>query len=141
MTDLRPGDYIALDSMPDEPDPLPIGSRGYVTQVSKLIEGVAARPFVQFTVKWDCGRSLILCVPPDRAHVVRRAGDLTDEQERALRDLCRRYHVNYDAADYGTQFDLPPGYVAGWLGGIAGHQGPNGPTIYVGVSAAGEVSS
>ncbi len=135
------GDYIELDAMPDDPLPIPRGMRGYIDRVSDTISGVAARPFVQYGVRWDDGRTLSLCVPPDRAHVVRRAGDLTEQQERALRNLCERYHVTYDAADYTPQFDLPLGYVAGWVGGIAGHQGSNGPTLYVGCSAEGEVSS
>lgn len=64
--------------------------------------------------------------------------DMTLLQELALRRLCQGYGVTFEASDYAPQFDLPPGYVAGWIGG---HLGNPGRTIYVGVSAEGEVSS
>ena len=42
---------------------------------------------------------------------------MTKEQEATLRRLCDGYKVTFDAADYHPQFDLPTGYVAGWIGG------------------------
>lgn len=69
--------------------------------------------------------------------------NMTLLQELALRRLCQGYSVSFDPAHYSPQFDLPPGYVAGWIGGQHRiHESPAGrPTIYVGVSAEGEVSS
>ncbi len=55
---------------------------------------------------------------------------MNDAQELALRRLCDGYKVPFDKTAYTTQFDLPPGYVAGWVG-----------PIYVGVSPEGEISS
>jgi len=55
---------------------------------------------------------------------------LTREQEYAIRDLCRRYRVAYIPGHYTPQFDLPPGYVAGWIG-----------PIYCGISPEGDISS
>lgn len=55
---------------------------------------------------------------------------MTAAQEAALRRLCDGYHVPFVPSEYSSQFDLPSGYVAGWVG-----------PIYVGVSPEGEVSS
>lgn len=64
---------------------------------------------------------------------------MTAAQEKALRNICARYGVPFHAEDYNPMFDLPDGYVAGWVGGA--YQQENGPTIYVGVSPEGDVSS
>ena len=133
------GDRVMLDAMPDDPSPVTPGTLGTVTRVSVHDLGDGPREHVD--VRWDDGRNLSLIVPPDRAHVVRTLPSMTQAQHDALRNLCHRYHVAFDEADYSPQFDLPAGYFAGWVGGIRGHQGPNGPTIYVGVSPEGEVSS
>lgn len=65
---------------------------------------------------------------------------MTDAQELALRRLCQGFNVRFRVDDYHPQFDLPEGYVAGWVGG---YQPTGSPyrTIYVGVSPEGEVSS
>lgn len=67
---------------------------------------------------------------------------MTDAQEAKLRTLCERYGVEFDRDDYHPQFDLPPGYVAGWVGGLSS-QPPirTHSTIYVGVSPEGDASS
>lgn len=62
---------------------------------------------------------------------------MTDAQELALRRLCDGYGVKFDADHYHPQFDLPPGYVAGWIGGNVFLP----VTIYVGCSPEGEISS
>ena len=59
---------------------------------------------------------------------------MTNAQELALRRLCQGYNVQFQVEHYHPQFDLPEGYVAGWVGGAVG-------TIYVGVSPEGEVAS
>jgi len=56
---------------------------------------------------------------------------VTEAQERALRNLCERYHVEFNPETFHSRFDLPPGYVAGWIG----------DRIYVGCSPEGDVSS
>jgi hypothetical protein len=63
--------------------------------------------------------------------------ELTLLQETALYALCERYHVPYDPSHYRPTFDLPDGYVAGWVGG------PEymARTIYVGCSPEGEIHS
>lgn len=55
---------------------------------------------------------------------------MTQAQRDALRRLCDRRGIVFDEDRYHPQFDLPPGYVAGWVG-----------NLYVGVSPDGEVSS
>lgn len=61
---------------------------------------------------------------------------MTPQQETALRDLCERYKANFDPAKFWHPFDLPPGYVAGWIGE------PGAPgSIYVGCDPEGRISS
>lgn len=62
---------------------------------------------------------------------------LTMSQYVALKSLCHRYGVEFNTSDYGPQFDLPPDYVAGWIGGIDS----KARTIYVGCDGEGRVSS
>ena len=135
MTYFNAGDRIVLDSMPEDPDAIVAGTTGTVTRSVMHDLGDGEREHV--SVRWDNGGLLGLVIPPDVAH---RIG-MTPAQEESLRSHCRRYHVNYDEADYAVAFDLPPGYFAGWVGGKLGHEGPNGPTIYVGVAPDGAVSS
>ena len=66
MTTIRRGDRIRLLQMPDDPDPIPVGSTGTVTQVT---EG----PLGQIQVDWDdSGRSLSLVPGVDRFAVIER---------------------------------------------------------------------
>lgn len=62
---------------------------------------------------------------------------LTEEQTTALTALCGRYHVPFDAAHYWPQFDLPTGYVSGWVGGPDNSE----RTIYAGCSPEGEIAT
>lgn len=64
-----------------------------------------------------------------------KAKDMTDEQVVALARLCDRYNEVFDAEWFTPDhFDLPEGYVAGWVGGPA-------EVLYVGCSPEGEISS
>jgi hypothetical protein len=61
---LKPGDRIKLIAMPDDPDPIDIGSHGTVRDVT---------PFEAWThvfVHWDSGRTLDLSIPPDVVEVI-----------------------------------------------------------------------
>lgn len=62
---------------------------------------------------------------------------MTDAQRDALWNICGRYGVPFREDDYHPQFDLPPGYVAGWVGGVADPQ----ECIFVGVDPEGAISS
>jgi hypothetical protein len=64
MNMVKIGDRIELVEMPEDPDPIPPGTQGTVDWVNELPR------FVQIGVRWDNGRSLMLCVPPDRFRVV-----------------------------------------------------------------------
>jgi hypothetical protein len=64
---------------------------------------------------------------------------LTSLQEVALSSLCERFHVPYSPDHYPPTFELPEGYVAGFLGGPAIQD--EHPTIYVGCSPEGMISS
>jgi len=56
--------------------------------------------------------------------------DMTNNQVIALSNLCERYGVDFDPANFLPRFDLPAGYVAGWVG-----------TLYVGCDPDGAISS
>lgn len=78
----------------------------------------------------------------------RGLGIMTQAQREALSNLCARYHVAFNESDYTPQFDLPVGYVAGWVGGTlhASRHERHGectgyPTIYVGCDSEGRISS
>lgn len=61
---IRTGDRIRLLSMPDDPDPIPVGSTGTIVSVT---EG----PLGQVGVKWDdSSRSLSLIPGVDRFEVI-----------------------------------------------------------------------
>lgn len=60
------GRRVRLLEMPIDPDPLPPGSEGTVEWVTRL------QGWDQIAVKWDNGRTLLLCVPPDRFEVVQQ---------------------------------------------------------------------
>lgn len=79
---------------------------------------------------------------------------MTDAQQTALIEICKRYKVTYRSDDYKPAFDLPDGYVAGWVGGpehgfvrestneydFEWVRTPK-TTIYVGVDEDGRISS
>jgi hypothetical protein len=53
------GRRIRLIAMPDDPDPLPRGSIGTVESAADFGD------WQQITVRWNNGRTLRLCCPPD----------------------------------------------------------------------------
>lgn len=75
MTTLTEGDVIELVSMmEDDPDPIPRGTKGTVTWVGPPVSGLPGiAPYDQVSVRWENGRTLGLCIPPDRVRVVERA--------------------------------------------------------------------
>jgi hypothetical protein len=56
-------------------------------------------------------------------------------QWRALKNLSDRYEVDFQEKWFVPAFDLPPGYVKGWIGG------PEEQKLYVGCSPDGQISS
>ncbi|MDX1930088.1 MAG: DUF4314 domain-containing protein [Pirellulaceae bacterium] len=58
-TKLKTGDRIRLISMPEDPDPIPVGTLGKVLRVHEHAE------WTQVEVAWDNGRTLILTLPDD----------------------------------------------------------------------------
>lgn len=66
MAKLQVGHRIMLLSMPDDPNPIPVGTAGEVTWVNPFVfDGQT-----QVGVHWDNGRTLMLCVPPDRYKII-----------------------------------------------------------------------
>lgn len=64
------GDRIELILMPHDPAPQERGAQGTVTHVSDLPWDKS----VQIGVKWDNGRTINLCCPPDRFRILERVG-------------------------------------------------------------------
>ena len=64
---------------------------------------------------------------------------LTIEQDGALRSICERYYVAYSPDHYHHTFDLPDGFVAGWVGGYDIQK--EHPTIFIGCAPDGRISS
>jgi len=56
---LKTGDRIRLISMPEDPDPVPVGTLGVVLRV------IDYREWQQVEVAWDNGRKLMLSLPED----------------------------------------------------------------------------
>jgi hypothetical protein len=56
---------------------------------------------------------------------------MTAAQDTALRALCERYGVPYDPVEFRPVFDLPSGWLGGWVG----------TSIYVGIDPEGNVNS
>ncbi len=60
----KAGDRVRLLSMVDDPDPIPAGTAGTV------MKPYPQRDWLQLDVAWDNGRSLMLCIPPDRVELL-----------------------------------------------------------------------
>ena len=66
---LKPGDRVRLISMPEDPDPIPVGSLGTVVAVYEHAD------WYQVDVKWDSGRELMLSMPEDCVAVEGGSGE------------------------------------------------------------------
>ncbi len=66
MITVQKGDRIRLLHMPDDPDPIMVGSTGTVTNVT-------TGPLAQVSVDWDNGRSLSLVPGMDQFEVIERS--------------------------------------------------------------------
>jgi len=67
------GDRIELVEMKNDPHPITPGTQGtvdYVNEVGDTSQPFRDDAFTQIGVKWDSGRSLLLCVPPDRYRLI-----------------------------------------------------------------------
>lgn len=63
MTSVKPGDRIRLVAMPKDPDPVPAGTTGTVTEVT-------CGPMGQISVTWDNLRRLVLLPDVDQFDVI-----------------------------------------------------------------------
>lgn len=64
LLDLKNGDRIKLVHMPNDPDPVPVGTMGTILKVV-LLHFHGEKNQTQLLVKWDNGRSLSCICPPD----------------------------------------------------------------------------
>ena len=67
----KAGQRVRLDEMADDPCPIEVGMTGTVER-STFVDW-PGRGFEQVSVKWDNGRSLMPCVPPDRLTIIQEA--------------------------------------------------------------------
>ena len=61
---LRVGDRIRLVHMVDDPDPVPVGTIGTVTEIHIHSD------WTQIEVSWDNDRMLMLVSPPDKFEII-----------------------------------------------------------------------
>jgi hypothetical protein len=64
QTRLKKGDRIRLVSMPQDPDPIPVGTIGTVSEIH------IHSHWVQIEVSWENGRMLMLSSPPDKFEII-----------------------------------------------------------------------
>lgn len=77
------GDRIRLLAMPDDPNPVPIGTEGVVQMVTDI--SFHKEKEIQLIVKWDNGRSLSCICPPDLVEIVSQQ----DEKSTTDFNACR----------------------------------------------------
>lgn len=65
----KTGDRVRLLHMPDDPDPIPVGTEGTVRMITPL-QFFGEKEQTQVTISWDNGRSLSCLCPPDRLEVL-----------------------------------------------------------------------
>ena len=61
---LKVGDRIRLIQMVDDPDPIPAGTIGTVTEIHIHSD------WTQIEVSWENGRNLMLVSPPDKFEII-----------------------------------------------------------------------
>lgn len=66
---MKVGDRIELVEMPDDPNPIPTGTKGTIEHINPVDFGRGDK-FTQIDVKWDNGRTLMLSIPPDRIRII-----------------------------------------------------------------------
>jgi hypothetical protein len=64
------GQRIELLAMPDDPDPIPVGSQGTIDYVTGPHHTAHEPPWYQIGVAWDNGRTLALCTTKDRFRIL-----------------------------------------------------------------------
>ena len=62
---LKIGDRIRLIHMVDDPDPVPDGALGTVSEIHYY------NVWTQVSVSWDNGRNLMLASPPDKFEIIK----------------------------------------------------------------------
>lgn len=61
---MKVGDKVKLLKMDNDPNPIPIGTTGTITNINEV-----SKNFTQVSVDWDNGRSLMLCLPEDQIEI------------------------------------------------------------------------
>lgn len=61
---MKIGDKVKLIKMENDPRPIPVGTTGTITRITKVTEN-----FTQVSVDWDNGSRLMLCLPEDQFEI------------------------------------------------------------------------
>jgi hypothetical protein len=65
---MKVGDRVEMISMPEDPNPIEAGTKGTIEHINPVDFG--SEKFTQVSVKWDNGRTLMVCIPPDQIRVI-----------------------------------------------------------------------
>lgn len=77
---MKVGDRVRMIHMPDDPNPIPSGTEGVVTDITRVQMGPRGeRSFTQISVDWDNGRTLRCVSPPDTLAVIASASETAKE--------------------------------------------------------------
>lgn len=114
----------------DSADGKPMRPDGHWPLITEIWQELDGKNDYIYVVTADDPDGAFRLKPDDDATVI--YGRTNPAQERALLRLCkdRDVPIPYVSDQYGPAFDLPDGYVAGWVG-----------SIYVGCDPEGRISS
>ena len=99
MTNVQKGVRVRLLEMPNDPDPIPLGSTGTVTRVT---DG----PLGQIDVAWASGRSLSLVPGVDRFEVIKPAPDAPEPDSPIPVVVPRAVHEGIVAVRDSGMFNM-----------------------------------
>jgi hypothetical protein len=69
----KAGDRVQMVFMPNDPEPIPVGTTGTVVDVNDMPWGQDR--MTQVMVKWDNGRNLSCICPPDHLEIIPATAD------------------------------------------------------------------
>lgn len=68
---MKIGDTIELLEMPNDPNPIPVGTNGVVRGMKHIDTSGPKGSFYQVDVDWENDRKLMLVIPPDKVRILK----------------------------------------------------------------------